>query len=131
MTTPAVTYFQSATSNLRASATIVVFFTRRFRFIIHFPRPTETDRCRIWHLALPDSAPLAADVDLDQFARLDTTGAAIVSAARTAALLAASGDGLISFEHLTHGVERQYRHEARMLLNMDLQLCRRRDGTTD
>jgi hypothetical protein len=57
--------------------------------------------------------------------------AAIVSAARTAALLAASGDGLISFEHLTHGVERQYRHEARMLLNMDLQLCRRRDGTTD
>lgn len=104
-------------------------FTRRFRFIIHFPRPTETDRRRIWRLALPEKAPLAPDVDLDRFAHLDMTGAGIVSAARTAALLAASQNGLISFAHLVDGVERQFRQEARMLLDADLQLCRRRDGT--
>jgi len=96
-------------------------FSRRFQFVVHFPRPGLDDRSRIWRLVLPDRARLTADVDLDAFARLDMTGAGIVSAARTAALLAASsGEDRISAARILAGVQRQFRHEGRMLLESDL-----------
>ena len=97
-------------------------FTRRFQFVLHFPRPDEEHRGRIWRLALPEDARLAPDVDLDGFARLDMTGAGIVSAARTAALLAASnGASRITATHIADGVRRQFRGEARMLLESEIQ----------
>jgi hypothetical protein len=97
-------------------------FTRRFQFVLHFQRPSELDRRRIWRLALPRDARLAPDVDLDGFARLDMTGASIVAAARTAALLAASSDASeIGVPHIVTGVQRQYRNEARMLLDSEIQ----------
>lgn len=96
-------------------------FTRRFQFVLHFQRPSETDRRKIWRLAL--DARLAPNVDLDSFARLDMTGASIVAAARTAALLAASSDvSEIDVPHIVTGVQRQYRNEARMLLDSEIQL---------
>lgn len=105
-------------------------FARRFHFVLNFPRPVEQDRKRIWSIALPPTAPLAADVDLDALARLDMTGAAIVSAARTAALLAASSsEREIATAHLVSGVRRQFRHEARMLLDSDFNPSGSRDGT--
>jgi len=106
-------------------------FVRRFHFVLNFPRPVEQDRKRIWRIALPSTVPLAADVDLDAFARLDMTGAAIVSAARTAALLAASSsERQIASVHLVSGVRRQFRHEARMLLDSDFHPNGSRDGAT-
>jgi SpoVK/Ycf46/Vps4 family AAA+-type ATPase len=95
-------------------------FTRRFQFVLNFPRPNEADRQRIWRLALPEQSRLASGVDLNGFARLDMTGASIVAAARTAALLAASaGANEIDATHIVSGIRRQFRGEARMLLESD------------
>ena len=39
-------------------------FVRRLDFVIDFPFPEAEDRERIWALVLPDTAPLADDIDL-------------------------------------------------------------------
>jgi hypothetical protein len=96
-------------------------FIRRFQVAIHFPRPGIAERRRLWQLALPSTAPLDAELDLDALARLDMTGAAIVSAARTAALLVAdSGAATISMEPVVNAIARQFRREARLLTPAEL-----------
>lgn len=91
-------------------------FTRRFHVIVHFPLPRPAERRRIWQLAFPPDAPTESKVDLDMLMQLDMTGAAIVSAARTAALLAASdGRQMITMDHVVTGIARQFRREARIL----------------
>lgn len=96
-------------------------FTRRFQFVLHFPRPVEADRGKIWRLALPEHVTLSPDVNLDGLSRLDMTGASIMSAARTAALLAASSESReIAAEHIASGLQRQFRSEARVLLESEL-----------
>ncbi|MFD7816106.1 ATP-binding protein [Streptomyces sp. NPDC059785] len=107
------------TSNLKDN--IDPAFTRRFHFVVHFPRPTSPERRRLWHLAFPPEAPLAPDVDLDVLARLDMTGAGIAAAARTAALAAADTDSAaIGMRHVVRGVARQYQREARLLRPTEL-----------
>jgi hypothetical protein len=106
-------------SNLREN--IDPAFTRRFSTVIHFPRPDVSDRLRLWRLAFPPEAPMAGDVDLEALAELDLTGAGIVGAARTAALLAAEAQaGNITMAHVVQGVSRQYQREARVLRPTDL-----------
>ena len=39
-------------------------FLRRLDVVVDFPFPEPEDRERIWHLVLPDSAPLADDIDV-------------------------------------------------------------------
>ena len=91
-------------------------FTRRFHVIVHFPLPRPAERKRIWKLAFPPNAPTEGMLDLDLLMQLDMTGAAIVSAARTAALLAANENSLtISMAHVVNGIARQFRREARIL----------------
>ncbi|MEU1662233.1 ATP-binding protein [Streptomyces sparsogenes] len=107
------------TSNLKDN--IDPAFTRRFHFVVHFPRPSAAERRRLWRLAFPDEAPLAPDVDLDALARLDMTGAAITAAARTAALAAAdAGSTVIGMRHVVRGVARQFQREARLLRPTEL-----------
>ncbi|GGR38717.1 ATP-binding protein [Streptomyces netropsis] len=90
-------------------------FTRRFQFVVHFTRPGERERHRLWCSAFPEAAPLDADLRLDGLARLDLTGAGIMSAARGAALLAAeSGSPVIGREHLAEAITRQFRQESRL-----------------
>jgi hypothetical protein len=106
-------------SNLRDE--IDEAFVRRFHVILHFPRPMLDERTRIWKLALPPEAPIAADVDLPVLAKLDLTGAGIVGTARTAALLAADeGAGAIQMRHFVHAARRQFQREARLLTGADL-----------
>lgn len=96
-------------------------FTRRFHVVLHLPRPDEADRRRIWRIAFPPAAPVNGDVDLALVARLDMTGAGIVNAARTAALLAAHENSEhITMAHVVHGIARQYRREARVLTTAEL-----------
>lgn len=91
-------------------------FTRRFQVAVHFPRPDQPERRRIWEIAFPPGAPLDSEVDLDALARLDLTGAGIVGIARTAALLAADeGSASISMSHAVQAAARQYRRETRIL----------------
>ncbi|KAK1185639.1 ATP-binding protein [Streptomyces sp. NBS 14/10] len=107
------------TSNLKEN--IDPAFTRRFHFVVHFPRPAAAERRRLWRLAFPEQAPLAPDVDLDALARLDMTGAAITAAARAAALAAADGGGpTIAMGHVVRGVARQFQREARLLRPAEL-----------
>ncbi|MES4903523.1 MULTISPECIES: ATP-binding protein [unclassified Streptomyces] len=107
------------TSNLKDN--IDPAFTRRFHFVVHFPRPAAAERRRLWRLAFPEEAPLAPDVDLDALARLDMTGAGITAAARAAALGAAdSGGATIEMRHIVRGVARQFQREARLLRPTEL-----------
>ena len=106
-------------SNLKVN--IDSAFLRRFQSVLHFPRPRESERKRIWKIAFPEQAPLAAGIDPTQFSHLDMTGAAIVSAARTAALLASSENrDRIEVSHLVRGIARQFRQEGRVLSPRDL-----------
>ena len=95
-------------------------FTRRFHYIVQFPKPGLEERRRIWRVSFPPEAPLASDVDLDTLAELDMTGAAIVGATRNAALLAADAAGPITAAHVIAGVSRQYQRDARLLRPEDL-----------
>jgi SpoVK/Ycf46/Vps4 family AAA+-type ATPase len=96
-------------------------FIRRFQVVVHFPRPGVAERQRMWRLAFPESAPVDGEVNLAALARLEMTGAAIMSAARNAALLAAdSGSASISMAHIIHATARQFRREARVLTPADL-----------
>ncbi|GII84253.1 ATPase AAA [Sphaerisporangium siamense] len=107
------------TSNLKEN--IDPAFTRRFHFVVHFPRPGAAERRRLWRLAFPEEAPLGADVDLEALCRLDMTGAGIGAAARTAALAAADGDSpVIAMRHVVRGVARQFQREARLLRPSEL-----------
>jgi len=96
-------------------------FIRRFQVVVHFSKPAEAERRRLWQLAFPPAAPLEADLDIAVLARLDMTGAAIVSAARNAALLAAGTPSqCITMSQIIHAIARQYRREARMLTPSEL-----------
>jgi SpoVK/Ycf46/Vps4 family AAA+-type ATPase len=106
-------------SNLRDQ--IDEAFTRRFQFVVHFPRPGQAERRRLWHLAFPADAPLDRSIDFTPFTQLDMTGAAIVSTGRTAALLAAdAGDEQIRSQHVVEAIARQFQMDARVLAPADL-----------
>jgi hypothetical protein len=110
-------------SNLRDN--IDSAFTRRFQILLQFPRPQAAERRRIWALAFPKTAPLEEGVDFDLLARLDLTGAGIVGAAQTAALLALeseteNGEAVITKSHVVRAIARQYRREARLLTSSEL-----------
>lgn len=95
-------------------------FTRRFQAVVHFPKPGPEERRRIWELALPELTP-DARAALPVLVRLDMTGASIVAAARTAALVAADERAdEIAASHLVRGVARQHRREARVLSAAEL-----------
>ena len=107
------------TSNLKEN--IDPAFTRRFHFVVHFPRPNVPERRRLWRQAFPPEAPLSSDVDVDALCRLDMTGAGITAAARTAALAAAEKDSpTITMHHVVRGVSRQFQREARLFRPSEL-----------
>ncbi|VVJ18067.1 ATPase [Amycolatopsis camponoti] len=107
------------TSNLKEN--IDPAFTRRFHFVVHFPRPGLAERRRLWELAFPPEAPLDPEVDVEVLCRLDMTGAGIASAARTAALSAAdSVSSSIGMRHVVRGVSRQFQREARLFRPAEL-----------
>jgi hypothetical protein len=94
-------------------------FTRRFHISVDFQRPAEEERRKLWALAFPASLPTEG-VDVSALARLDMTGATIMNAARTAALLAACDGQVVRPHHLVEAIAREYRRESRLLLPKDL-----------
>jgi hypothetical protein len=106
-------------SNLKESVDSA--FTRRFQIVLHFPRPEISERLRLWNIAFPPHAPLDPSIDFEVLARLDMTGANIVGAAETAALMAAyEGCPIIKAPHVIEAIARQYRRDARLLTASDL-----------
>jgi hypothetical protein len=101
-------------SNLRDQ--IDPAFLRRFNVVIHFPSPGPAQRIAIWRLAFPDPKLLGETVKLEDFSGLEMSGAAIVGAASTAALLAADANSeTIELPHVMEAIERQYRRDSKIL----------------
>jgi hypothetical protein len=101
-------------SNLRAN--LDPAFTRRFHHVVHFPRPGEEERLRLWELALADPVRLAEPLELERLATLDLTGAGIAAIVRSAALAAHADDrdALTAVDVLT-ATSKQFQREARLL----------------
>jgi SpoVK/Ycf46/Vps4 family AAA+-type ATPase len=94
-------------SNLRKN--IDEGFFRRMRFAVEFPLPDSVHRYRIWHQHFPESAPVAADVDIGFLAsRFPLAGGNIRNIVLNAAFLAASNGGEIRMEHLIRATRREY-----------------------
>jgi SpoVK/Ycf46/Vps4 family AAA+-type ATPase len=91
------------TTNFRQN--IDTAFLRRIRIAIEFPRPDAPAREAIWRQCLPQSAPLASDVDLGLLARrIELTGGSIRQVTLRAAFAAAAADGPIAMQHLMAAV---------------------------
>ncbi|WP_137148770.1 ATP-binding protein [Mycolicibacterium sp. CR10] len=89
-------------------------FARRLAHIVAFPAPELVLRQRIWTLAFPCSAP-TGDLDVEFLAeRFEVTGAAIVAAARHAALLAADRGESITTRHVVIALARELQKEGRV-----------------
>jgi SpoVK/Ycf46/Vps4 family AAA+-type ATPase len=94
-------------TNLRQN--LDVAFGRRLEFVVPFDQPDGAQRRRLWRVHLPPSAPLGADVDLDQVADFyPMSGALIRNAALAAAYLAADAGAPIGAEHLSRAIHREY-----------------------
>ncbi|MGE3619575.1 MAG: ATP-binding protein [Acidimicrobiia bacterium] len=98
--------FAVLTTNLRQH--LDQAFLRRIHVAVEFPSPDESERRRIWSVAL-DGLPLAvADGDVEDLAaRFDLTGGSIRNAALTAAFLAADAGGEVTTPLLVRGVSRE------------------------
>lgn len=95
------------TTNLRGQ--LDKAFTRRFEAIVEFPEPDAAVREALWRLHLPESAPLAPDVNLRELAEwYAIAGAQIKNAALAAAFLAASGQQRIAQRHFLWAIEREF-----------------------
>jgi hypothetical protein len=96
-------------------------FIRRFQVLLHFPRPQLAQRLLLWARAFPPDAPLDPGLDLTALAHIDLTGAGIVAAGQTAALIAVdTGSTTITQEHIGAAITRQFQREARILAPADL-----------
>ncbi|MEZ5636715.1 MAG: ATP-binding protein [Burkholderiaceae bacterium] len=74
-------------------------FSRRLRFVVHFPYPDARQREAIWRTAFPAGTPLQ-DLDHAKLARLNATGGNIRNIALAAAFLAAEAGTAVSMAHL-------------------------------
>lgn len=91
------------------SRNIDAAFARRMQHIVEFPFPDPPHRERIWRGVFPSQAPLAADVDFSFLARqFELSGGNIRNVAMAAAFLAAGNGRVISMEHFTRAIGREY-----------------------
>jgi AAA+ superfamily predicted ATPase len=106
------------TTNLRGN--IDEAFIRRLDCVMEFPLPEETERLRIWRLALPAMAPLADDVDLQFLARkFKLAGGHIRNIALTAGFLAAADGPRIGMPHLLRATRREYQKLGKLVAEAD------------
>ncbi len=74
-------------------------FSRRLRFVVHFPYPDAIQREAIWRSVFPARTPLGT-IDFAKLARLNATGGSIRNMALAAAFLAAEAGTSVSMAHL-------------------------------
>jgi ATPase family protein associated with various cellular activities (AAA)/winged helix domain-containing protein len=97
-------------------------FLRRLDVVVDFPFPEAEDRQRIWRLLLPDTAPVAEDIDLDFLAsQFKLSGGAIRNCSLSAAFMAADDDGKIGMRHLIRAVALEYGKLGRLTLESDFE----------
>jgi len=99
-------------TNLREN--IDTAFTRRLEFVVDFNEPSLDERAAIWRCHIPDSAPLASDVRVDELASLyPIVGGLIRNASVAAAFVASATDSPISRTDFVHAVRREYEKSGR------------------
>jgi AAA+ superfamily predicted ATPase len=97
-------------------------FVRRLDFVIDFPFPEAEDRARIWALVLPDTAPVAQDIDLGFLAtNFKLSGGAIKNCSLSAAFQAADDGDMIEMRHLVRAVAQEYGKQGRLTLEADFE----------
>jgi hypothetical protein len=95
-------------------------FLRRMHFVVDFPEPDEDDRHLIWQRSLPDSLPLAKDVDLPLLARrYKLSGGSIRNIVLAAAFLAAEEGQGVAMSHLLHATRRELQKQGKMVSPAD------------
>jgi len=82
-------------------------FLRRIRFIVQFPFPETAARADIWRRVFPAATPVE-NVDYDQLARLNVTGAVIRNIALHAAFLAADDSMRVEARHILAAARIEY-----------------------
>ena len=84
-------------------------FLRRLEFVIDFEEPQLTEREALWRCHLPQTAPLAKDVDLRELSALyPIVGGLIRNASVAAAFQAAEAGTPITRRHLLCAIRREY-----------------------
>jgi hypothetical protein len=90
-------------------------FGRRIHFEIEFPLPDESQRERLWHVLVPDAAPVSDDIDYRFLARqFALTGGEIRNVSLAAAFLAAHDGRDISMRHLVRAIARHRRKQGKL-----------------
>lgn len=92
-------------------------FIRRFHAIIHFPAPNAQERLLLWQKSLPETLPLADDVDLHALsAQYELTGAGILNTVHYATLQAyGQSAGSLTLAGLMDGIRKEFLKEERSL----------------
>ena len=95
-------------------------FTRRLRFMIDFPFPSEVYREQIWQKIWPPLTPVDDDVDLTFMARqFEITGGNIRNIALAAAFYAAGNGGIVRMEHVLQGTRRELQKMGKLCIKED------------
>lgn len=84
-------------------------FQRRLDVVINFPAPTPAERWAIWGLHLPAAHAVDDDFLREAAARCSLTGGQVRAAVLHASLLALDDGELITTQHITTAVRREYR----------------------
>jgi len=93
------------TTNLRSAMDAA--FTRRLRFIVQFPFPSEQEREKIWRCMIPATAP-TEQIDFKKLARLVLAGGSIRNIVLQAAFIAAEAEQPITMQCLYEAVRQEY-----------------------
>ncbi len=96
-------------------------FLRRLSFTVHFPFPNEESRRHIWINIWPVEISFADDVDLEYLAnQFKLSGGNIKNIALAAAYLAAEDGDLVTIDHITHSIQREYQKIGKTLSKSEL-----------
>lgn len=91
-------------------------FTRRLEFIVEYQEPDRRERLALWRCHVPEGAPVAEDVDLDELAAVyPMVGGMIRNAAVAAAFLAASEGATLRQSHFIRAIRREYEKTGKAL----------------
>ena len=102
------TYRGLAILATNAKGALDTAFVRRLRFIVDFPYPNVADRKRIWEKSFTAKTPVE-NLDLDQLARLNTTGGVIHNASLGAAFAATTSGGAVTTRLVLSSLKAEYR----------------------
>lgn len=91
-------------------------FMRRFQSVVHFTKPDETLRLRLWQMAFSVDIPVSPTVDLQLLAaQYELTGGEIVNVVRYAALKALRSPGKrVTMDFLLNGIRKELLKDGRM-----------------